>query len=64
MESQLSLTAIQTELFWEEKQKNFQQLAKQIERLPATDIIILPEMFTTGLPWQGRNLLKTCRGRR
>ena len=53
MESQLSLTAIQTELFWEDKQKNLQQLAEQIERLPATDIIILPEMFTTGFTMAG-----------
>ena len=29
MESQLSLTALQTELFWEDKKKNFHHLERQ-----------------------------------
>ena len=62
MESQLSLTAIQTELFWEDKQKNLQQLAEQIERLPVTDIIILPEMFTTGFTMAGEKFAENMQG--
>ena len=33
--------------------KELSAIAKQIERLPATDIIILPEMFTTGFTMAG-----------
>ena len=40
MESHLTLTALQTNLFWEDKQKNWDQLGRQIEGLSLTDIII------------------------
>ena len=62
MESQLSLSAIQTDLFWEDKAKNLQQLAEQIEALPTTDIIILPEMFTTGFTMAAEKFAESMQG--
>jgi len=45
----LSVTLIQCELAWENPQDNREQIAAHIEALPqATDLIVLPEMFTTG----------------
>ena len=62
MESQLSLSAIQTDLFWEDKTKNFQQLAEQIEAISTTDIIILPEMFTTGFTMAAEKFAESMQG--
>lgn len=49
MKKILKIAGIQTNLFWEDKLKNvdlFTQLFEQIER--DTDMVVLPEMFTTG----------------
>jgi omega-amidase len=40
---------IQTHLFWEDQAKNIEQLSVKINEVkPGTQLIILPEMFTTG----------------
>ena len=45
----LKVTAVQTNLFWEDISANLEQLDKQLAILVNTsDIIILPEMFSTG----------------
>jgi|ERR1043165_2442442 predicted amidohydrolase len=44
----LSITTIQSDLHWEDKVKNLEMFAAKIASVPATDLIILPEMFTTG----------------
>ena len=45
----LDVTPIQCELSWEQPQDNRALLESAIEELPApTDLIVLPEMFTTG----------------
>ena len=62
MESQLTLTALQTNLFWEDKQKNWEQLGCQIEVLSLTDIIILPEMFTTGFSMEAEKNAESMEG--
>ena len=47
--SKLRVTLIQTELFWEDVQKNLSHFTNKISTLSsATDLILLPEMFTTG----------------
>ncbi|WP_196884899.1 amidohydrolase [Aureivirga sp. CE67] len=46
---ELKVSYIQTELFWENKQKNLEMFSEKIASIEEeTDIIILPEMFTTG----------------
>ena len=62
MDSLLSLTAIQTHLFWEDKDQNRIHLDKQLAQLPATDIIVLPEMFTTGFTMEGQKFSETMEG--
>ena len=49
MEQQLSLALIQTTLSWQDPAKNRDHFAKKMDGLEiAADLIILPEMFTTG----------------
>lgn len=45
----LIITTIQTQLFWEDVQKNLEHFDKKINEIDGPiDIIVLPEMFTTG----------------
>jgi predicted amidohydrolase len=43
----LKITGINFNIFWKEKEKNFNQLEKKLEDI-STDILVLPEMFSTG----------------
>ena len=45
----LTVTTVQTHLFWEDAQKNLQHFDEKLNEIKeTTDIIVLPEMFTTG----------------
>jgi omega-amidase len=44
----LRVTTIQLDLIWENKSANFEKIDKILRGLPQTDVIVLPEMFTTG----------------
>jgi omega-amidase len=44
----LTITTLQTSLHWEDPAKNLTHFTEKIAQLPQTDILILPEMFTTG----------------
>jgi len=47
--SSLTITLIQTNLFWENKKANLEMLQQKIEGIKEkTEVVILPEMFTTG----------------
>lgn len=47
--SSLTITLIQTDLFWEDKKANLEMLQKKIDSInEKTEIVILPEMFSTG----------------
>lgn len=47
--SSLTITLIQTNLIWENKKANLDMLQQKIESIKEkTEIVILPEMFTTG----------------
>ncbi len=47
--SSLTITLIQTSLFWEDKKANLQMLSQKIESIKEkTEVVILPEMFSTG----------------
>jgi predicted amidohydrolase len=51
--STLSITTIQSNLFWEDKTANLQMLQKKIDSIEEkTEIVILPEMFSTGFSMQ------------
>ena len=36
------------DIYWENVDKNLDQLTKLFSTLPSSDLVILPEMFTTG----------------
>ncbi|MBT4413179.1 MAG: nitrilase family protein, partial [Polaribacter sp.] len=49
MDNELHIVGIQTDLFWEDPTKNLAFFEEKINSLPInTDIVVLPEMFTTG----------------
>ncbi len=61
--SQLSVTLIQTNLHWENKQKNLQQFEEKIASIKEkTEIVVLPEMFSTGFSMNPSALAETMEG--
>lgn len=49
----LSFTLIQTQLYWEDKAANLAMLEKKIMGIPErTEVVVLPEMFSTGFSMQ------------
>ena len=61
--STLSFSLIQTALFWEDKGANLAMLAKKIMGIEEyTEIIVLPEMFSTGFSMQPEKFAETMDG--
>ena len=61
--STLTITTIQSNLFWEDKQANMQMLQQKIESITdKTEIVILPEMFSTGFSMQPQLFAETMDG--
>lgn len=63
-EEDLKVTLVQSTLHWEDIQKNLEGFTERIEKkLPPSDIIILPEMFTTGFTMNSEALAEPMDGR-
>lgn len=59
----LTLTIIQTKLFWEDKKANLEMLQKKIESIKEkTEVVILPEMFSTGFSMKPEGLAESMAG--
>ena len=58
----LTVSVIQSELFWEDPEANREAFAKQIAGIENSDLIILPEMFTTGFSMRSNELAETMVG--
>ncbi len=59
----LTVTLIQTELFWEDIPANLAAFDKKIDGIAEkTDLIILPEMFTTGFSMNASKLAEPMNG--
>jgi omega-amidase len=59
----LTVTIIQTKLFWENKQANLRMLEEKIDSIPEkTEIVVLPEMFSTGFSMKPQELAETMEG--
>lgn len=59
----LIITLIQSNLHWEDKNKNLQMFTEKLSSLKEqTDIVILPEMFTTGFSMNASTLAETMDG--
>ena len=61
--STLTFTIIQTSLYWEDKQANLQMLEEKINGIKEkTEVIILPEMFSTGFSMNAASLAEDKEG--
>lgn len=59
----LSITTIQTDIYWENKSANLEMLTKKMETIPpGAEIVILPEMFSTGFSMQSAQLAEPMDG--
>ena len=59
----LKLTVIQTELIWEDIQANLARMSQKIDTIEhPTDLIVLPEMFTTGFSMNAADLAQEMEG--
>ena len=59
----LSITTIQADLHWEDKEQNLKMFEKHIESIQeSTDLIILPEMFSTGFSMRAEDLAEEMDG--
>ena len=63
MSQQLTITLMQTDLHWEDKAANLQMLEYKIGSInERTEIVVLPEMFSTGFSMQTDLLAETMDG--
>lgn len=63
MQDELKTALIQTELVWEDPMRNRDALAKKIHGInEAVDLIILPEMFSTGFTMNAPAIAETMQG--
>ena len=61
--STLTCTLIQTKLFWQDAEANRQMLEEKINSIKEkTEIVILPEMFSTGFSMQPEKFAETMDG--
>ena len=59
----LTITIIQANLFWENKKANLEMLTQKINSITtATELVVLPEMFSTGFSMQPEKLAETMDG--
>lgn len=58
----LKITIIQPDIIWENPQANLDKYSQWIENIEETDIILLPEMFTTGFSMKPENLKELMNG--
>jgi len=55
MAEKLTISLIQSDLYWEDPKSNRKKFESIINKLPETDIILLPELFTTGFTMDVKN---------
>ena len=46
----LKVALVQTSLYWENPESNRAMLEEKLAGIHASDLVVLPEMFTRGLP--------------
>lgn len=59
----LTVTLVQNELVWEDRKANLDRFGERLQPLAgATDLVILPEMFSTGFTMNAGPLAETMQG--
>lgn len=59
----LTISLVQTDIYWEKQQANLSMLEEKIWAIGATDLIVLPEMFTTGFSMNAERLAEPPGGK-
>jgi omega-amidase len=60
----LNVTTIQTELAWQEIEENLSRMDARLDRIEgATDLVVLPEMFSSGFSMAAPQLAESMQGR-
>ena len=60
----IRVSIIQTDIVWENKQENLRRLREKLETLRGTtEIVVLPEMFSTGFSMQSQTLAEPNSGK-
>ena len=63
MQNELNIVAIQAKLTWEDQAANLMFFEHKIAQLDSdTDLIVLPEMFSTGFTMQPASIAQTMKG--
>lgn len=58
----LKVTIIQPDIIWEDVNANLKQYSNFLSQVGETDLIVLPEMFTTGFSMESEKLKETMEG--
>ncbi|HKK66685.1 MAG TPA: nitrilase-related carbon-nitrogen hydrolase, partial [Bacteroidales bacterium] len=58
----LNLALFQTELTWENPGENIERLSRETDTLTRADLIVCPEMFTTGFSMESERLAEPHKG--
>lgn len=59
----MRISLIQTDIVWENKQENLRLLRRKLEKLcGTTEVVVLPEMFSTGFSMNSRTLAEPANG--
>jgi omega-amidase len=58
----LNITTIQSDIIWEDINTNLKNYQEKIDSINPTDLIILPEMFSTGFSMNPKNISETMNG--
>jgi predicted amidohydrolase len=56
------VSLIQSDIIWEDKNLNLKKYQEQIDKIESTELIILPEMFTTGFSMNPKNISEKMDG--
>ncbi len=63
-DDKLRITLVQFDIAWEDKQKNLNRIESIVSGLAGqTNVIVLPEMFSTGFTMNSRNLAEPVNGK-
>ena len=58
----INVTLIQSDIIWEDRISNLKKYQEKINQIESTDLIILPEMFTTGFSMSPKNISENMNG--
>ena len=62
MKTSLHIAAIQFDIKWESKHENLMIIEKYFDKISGVDIVLLPEMFTTGFTMQAEKFSENIEG--